>query len=274
MTSNLATIGLATTSTDDLVRLVESLATQALVRLATQVGDYAIWRSPTGAEVWLHLGPAPEGSGGDAVHGHASAADSREIIGLTPFFEGRSDVLMALTAAFQRADDSVFEGAFHGWVAPDEDGAGAYPLVFDAIDYAAQQNRDLPADRRVRLCGFARELSAFPDEAAFAAAQSDGSGFAPQSFFPVGLFAAAAATGDEATDAEAAAPSSHALLVGVVTAVALHTNEMTGQTFLALSVDSLEATFDVVAAPDVVTGQVVKGGIVQAACWMFGRLLD
>ncbi|MDX2257789.1 MAG: hypothetical protein NW205_02625 [Hyphomicrobiaceae bacterium] len=258
MASNLSTIGLDTGSPDVLVGLVNRLAVEARERLATAAGDYAIWRSRSGAEVWFHVTPgtAQTEPGGD-----------REIVGLTPFYEGKGEARLLVSHAVHRADDNPFEGAFYAWVGPDDDGAGAYPIVFDAVDFAAHLEREWPAERRVRLTGFAREVKAYASEDDFIAAQSEGPGFAPQSFFPVGLFAAADGN-------EAASPSSHALLAGRVAETAEYVNEATGQRYLWLLVDGLEAQFDVVAAPDVVSGSIVPGGTVQVHCWMFGRLID
>jgi hypothetical protein len=41
-----------------------------------------------------------------------------------------------------------------------------------------------------------------------------------------------------------------------------------------LLVESLEATFDIVADPEVVLGEITAGGTIEAAVMMFGRLLE
>jgi hypothetical protein len=265
MASNLATIGLGVDDREAFEKLVTDLAEQARQGLSTPIGDYAIWRSRSGAEVWLHVAP-PDHDGEDAV---------REIKGLTPFFDGTSDIPLTVTVRISRPGDNAFEGAYHAWVGGgDNPGTGGeeigdYPLVFDAVDFAAFSSQNLPATCRARICGFCRELKAFPDEAAFADAQRDGPGFAPQSFFPVGLFADAA-TGNPTPNS---APSSNALINGIVEGHRELTNEKTGQSFHWLEVDSLSACYDIVAARSVVMGEIVTGGVVQASCWLFGRIL-
>lgn len=267
MASNLGTIGLAVNDREAFERLVAGLAEDAREALKTPVGDYAIWRSRSGAEVWLHLAP-PTVEGSETT---------REIMGLTPFFNGTSEVNLNVTARVNRPDDNAFEGAYHAWVGgdgttldPDNPEAnGDYPLVFDAIDFAAFSAQSLPAACRARICGFCRELKAFPGEAAFADAQAGGPAFAPQSFFPVGLFAEA-----EARNAgKPAVPSSNALINGIVRGHRELTNEQTNQNFHWLEVESLSATYDIVASPGIVAGEIVEGGIVQASCWLFGRIL-
>lgn len=265
MASNLETIGLGVSDRESFEKLVTGLAEAARQGLATPVGDYAVWRSRSGAEVWLHLAP-PENDGPDTV---------REIQGLTPFFDGTSDVPLTVTGRVNRPEDNAFEGAYHAWVGggetdgPADADTGDYPLVFDAVDFAAFSTQNLPATCHARICGFCRELRAYPDESSFAAGQTGGPSFAPQSFFPVGLFAEAAAN-----DAgEAAPPSSNALINGVIKGHRELTNEYTGQNFHWLEVESLSAAYDIVAAPAVIKGEVVEGGIVQASCWLFGRIL-
>ena len=41
-----------------------------------------------------------------------------------------------------------------------------------------------------------------------------------------------------------------------------------------MRVESLEATFDIVADPAVVSGTITDGGTIEAAVVMFGRLLE
>ena len=90
-----------------------------------------------------------------------------------------------------------------------------------------------------------------------------------QSFFPVGLFAEA----DAKSAGKHAVPSSNALINGIVRGHRELVNEFTGQTFHWLEVESLSATYDIVASPGIISGDIIEGGIVQASCWLFGRIL-
>ena len=257
--SNLSTIGFDFAGEGDLTAILTRLAGEARERFSTPLGEYAIWRSRTGAELWFQLAPPMD-----------DGAPEREIIGMTPFFEGESDIAVKVTAFVRRLEDTPLEGAFTAWVAPDEDGEGAYPLVFDAVDFAAHSGREIPAIRRVRLAGFAREITAFASEKTYFAAQDRKPAFAARSFVPVGMFAAAM---DGEAD-ETPPPSSAALLTGEVLEHQLLTNEETGRSFHWLLVESADATFDILADPEVVTGNIVFGGTVEVACLLLGRFLD
>lgn len=260
MASNLSTIGFEFEREEDFGTTMSRLAASAVQRLSSPQGDYAIWRSNSGAEIWFHL--APETGNGA----------QREILGLTPFFEGTSEVRLKVTKSVRRPNDNAMEGAFYGWVGPDQEtGEGTYPLVFDAVDFAAHAPRELPAVWRSRLVGFARELAAYPSREAFQAAQQAQAPLDAQAFIPMGLFANAV----EGAAAEVAEiPSSSALFTGQVTDHRVYTNEETGRAFHWMLIDTLDATYDLLADPDVVRGEIVVGGTVDTACWFFGRILD
>lgn len=251
MVSNLSTIGLAFADDGVFNAAMGRLAAGAERRVTTPVGDYAVWRSSSAAELWFHMTPG-----------------NPEPIGLTPFFDGRSKAIVRATERIKRPEDSPFEGALLAWMAPGADGAGAYPFVFDAVDFAALAGHALPADLTVRIAGFAHQVRAFPTPGAYEATQTSDPKFAAQSFLPIGMFAAAA------PDAGAAqSPASTALLTGRVAAHRRLTNEETGQAFHWLLVDSFESSFDIVADPEAVEGEIVENGVVEVSCWLFGRTL-
>jgi hypothetical protein len=280
MASNLSTIGLVFKDEAEFASAMVALAGEARERLSCSGGEYAIWRSRTGAEVWFQFSPSGDGN-------------ESEIIGLTPFYEGQSEVAVRVTEAYSRPGDTALEGAFMAWVADgpgdadclessgEWDGeqagqAGGFPLVFDAVDFAAHAERQQPFACRVRLTGFAREVHAYPSADDYAEAQDRVPQFAPQAFVPVGMFAAAAggeSADDESRDA-GEPPSSAALLTGEVVEHAILTNETSGRPFHWLLVRSFAADFDIVADPEVVSGEIVGGATVEVACLLFGRLLD
>lgn len=254
MASNFDSIGLGVSNETALGDLVVRLASAAKERLVTDAGEYAIWRSRTGAELWVHLGPV---AGGDDAE--------REIIGVTPFFEGRSEVVLNLDAVLKRPDDNGHEGAFQGWVCHDsDDDLGAYSLIFDAVDFAAHENCPLPTLRHVRLTGFARAIVVCDDTAVEGQVPAAEPG--QRSFCSTGTI-----TGEQSPQAN---PGTGAYLTGKVTDFACLVNEATGEPFTWLLVDSWLASFDIVAAPPVISGTISVGATVQVDCAMFGRIID
>lgn len=257
MASNLSTIGFDFRDMEEMRRTIEELARETVETLVTPQGDYEIWRSETGAEIWFHFAPG-------------ETEGVREITGLMPYFEGSSEIPMRIERLFQREGDGPLEGAVKAWVAPEAGEDGNYPIVFDAADFAAHASRSAPFEATVRITGFARELRAFHTEDNYYASQSEDRKFAARSFFPVGMFAGPGTNGSGSADHP---PASHALLAGTVREHHILVNERTGARFHWLFVESLEAAYDIVADPAVVEGEIVEGGTVEVVCWVSGRLL-
>ena len=262
MASNLSTIGFVFPNPEAFRDTMLKCAGEITAQQECGTGAYGIWRSRTGAEIWFHLGRADNGE--------------VEILGLTPFFEGQSDVLLKISQPVLRDGDNSFEGALTGWVSPENGSEGSYPIQFDAVDFAAHANATWPDLRRVRLTSFARELQAFPSDAAYYAARGTPDEEHPKlsahAFIPLGIFASAVES-DGDNDNNAQTPDSSALLTGTILDHRTYTNEVSGAPFVWLLVESLEATFDIVADPAIIKGELVNGGTIEAAVIMFGRLL-
>lgn len=258
MASNLSTIGFAFANEDEFRKSMIECAANASANLNCASGTYGIWQSRSGAEIWFHLGKTADGE--------------VEIFGLTPFFSGASDVTLQITAPIKRASDNAFEGAFHAWVVSADGNEQLYPLVFDAVDFAAHNDAVWPLLARARLCGFARELVAFPHEAAYYAARkgSDDPQLSAKAFIPIGLF-----TSEKADDSETGtgqSPSSTALLTGRIVEYRQLKNEATGRSFAWMLVETLDATIDIVADPEIVIGAIAEGGTIETTVLLFGRL--
>lgn len=259
MASNLSSIGFSFQTAEAFQAAMVQLAPHTVERIGCEAGDYSVWRSQTGAEIWFHL-PL------------LGTEDSpQDIAGLTPFYEGLSNVEIEVVERVHRPDDNAFEGALTVQVV-DPDGTNeGYPLTLDAVDFGAITQVALPLRARARIVGFARHVRAFADEAAYAADKSGPLGeigLAPRAFIPVGQFAEGSEEGSAAT------PQSTALLTGRVSEHRRHVNEATGIAFHWILVESLAATFDIVADPEIVTGEIVAGGTVEVGCVLFGRLIE
>lgn len=254
MVSNLSTIGFEFADDAAFETSMQRLAGEAFERLACDAGDYAIWRSRTSAEIWFHITGERDPSG---------ALADKMVVGLTPFFEGLSDVPVEIVDSYVREGDNEFEGAFLGWVAPDEEiGLGAHQIVFDAVDFAAHCNRPMPFTARARLCGFAREIVILDEQDQEARERASSSA---RAFLPIGLFRDPASA--------TANPSSQALLTGQILEQSRLVNEETGAAFHWLMVQCTDATFDVVADPRCMPAELKIGALVEVAAVFFGRLL-
>ena len=258
MVSNLSTIGFHFDNDDAFQKTMQHLTAGAFERLAGGPGDYAIWRSRTSAEVWFHLTGERDESG---------VLTDNDVVGLTPFFEGLSDVPVEIVEAIVRPGDNDFEGAFLAWVNPDEEtGLGAHQIVFDAVDFAAHCDRPMPFQARAKLSGFAREIKIVEPDDKSTRARADSTA---RSFMSIGLFPNRSQTGD----VRGTSPTSNALLTGRIIEQTTLSNEETGSHFHWFLVQSADATFDILADPDLVPKDIAVGEIVQVGCLFFGRIV-
>lgn len=269
MVSNLSSIGFSFSDKRTFEEKIVELADRSKLQADCDVGQYAVWRDASGAAMWIHV-----------VRSEAFDTPA-QIDGLTPFFEGKSRVELRLTEAFRRPDDNPFEGSFSAWVAPDDAGEGAYPLMFDAVDYALHANAPLPRTVAVQLTGFAREIDCFPNEETFYSVTRDEKiKLHAPSFIPIGLFALAEQEGfgdprPDAADADDnAPPSAAAMLTGTIVEHRQLENTDTSLPFHWFLIDTLDARVDVVADPATITGAIAPGGIIRVVCWFFGRIHD
>jgi hypothetical protein len=252
------------------------LASKTMARLASAPGDYAIWRSKTGAEIWFHV------SGARGFYGRL---EDGLVLAMTPFYEGDGSIDITVTDFIKRPGDNAFEGAFVAEaMAPAANGSEPFSIVFDAIDYAVHELRTLPMPGKARLVGFCRSLQCFETPAAFAIHRAVEERKADDwHFYAAGLYnAKAAADNDNSATpgaavpgtARSAVPTSHALVTGRVIAHRFFTNEIAGGSFYWLWIEGRGGTFDLLADPDVVVGDVRDGALIEALCSFNGRMLE
>lgn len=257
MASNLSTIGFQFADEQQFRETMIACAGDAADQIDCAAGHYGIWSSRSGAQVWFHLG--------------RTQAGEIEIFGLTPFFEGKSDVALTIRRAVQREGDNAFEGTLEAII--ETQSGDAYPLAFDAIDFALSGAEELPAKHRVRLSAFARDVTVYDSEASYYAAAEQGSGpvFAAQCFVPVGMLASEQ-TEEGVTPPQPVAPSA-AYFAGRIVEHNKLVNDKTGRAFDWLVVETLGVELDVLADPQVVEGEPQEGGTVAVNAVLFGRIV-
>lgn len=245
--SRLASIGIPVSTHEELIELVKRVM-PSTTRLRCRHGAYLVWASHSGAELWLHQDK------------------SGTIEGLTPFFRGKGIVRVAPMRYVERKADNAFEGALHAWADPDDSqpDSGAYPFVFDVANIGLLGRRTLPAIGGVQISAFASEMRAFDSEQSYDRTQPSDVAFAAESFIPAGLFTP---QGDDTSP-----PESTAIFTGRVLEWKTLENPLMEKQFIWALVQTLGGRYDVVAAPEIVEGSLVTGGIVTGTFWLCGLL--
>lgn len=246
MPSHLSAIGFCVNNDEELVALAQRLGPLATA-YRTPAGTYWQWSAENGAQLWLQTNP------------------ENELVGLTPYFGGKAELLVRLTERLPASSGQGLDGSFHGWAAPSDGEAqeGLYPLIFDAPDFDRYAQLPLPCVVPVRIAAFAHELELYDTLEEFQARPQESPRLSDQSFVATGL----ATEADEVTTA-------YALLSGHIRAAALLENPQTAEPFWWALVDSEGGSFDVVIDPHFCQSrQPQAGGILAGSFWLCGRLL-
>ncbi len=267
MTDHFSVIGFKTGSAEELAEIVSRLPEQGAHSQPCGPGYYYRWQSDAGSELWVHLAKHAE-----------EGAEQFSIVGVTPFFSGEGRVPVRVMKKRQRPADNAFEGAVFVEIEP-----GKLPhqcatvALLDLVDYAVWANRAGPFLATAQIAAFPHELSIFPSEDAFTAAQAgEDVQFAPESFFASGLFSMgdddAGRTVFHDPNAEDFNAQARAFITGRVLSSAKRRNSVTGQTFCTILVKTLGGTIDLVADELQIGGDLQPGAIVQGEFWLCAKL--
>ena len=219
------------------------------IRLQCRTGSYAVWNSNSGASLWLQLDK------------------KNQLVGLTPFFNGNSEVIVGITSQIKRSDDTELEGAIYGWADPSngkpED--GAYPFVFDYINFGQLPRLKCPTIRKVNIVAFAHEINFSESEEKYYSTQNNKPGFASKSFIPSGTFSLENGKKDT--------PDSEAIFTGHIIESKFLKNEITNVEYYYIKVATLGGAYDIVADKELVNSEIVVGGIVTGSFYLCGKLI-
>ena len=245
-------------------------------RIVVPRGEYRIWRSPTGAEIWLHYaGTTPSGSGGKS--GSRAVAEARmtpapfdaiaDLSGMSIVHGGTSDVPMRLVRAIATSSRNPLEGLGIGALAsrrPDE-----RPIVFtfELLGFA-QERISRPTEVRAQLTGLAQRVWAYPSESAYMAATP--------SRRLVARGAVADVTATDLADLQLIyrpRPGALWLLTGDVLRSMRLINPVTSRPYYWVSLATDRGNFDIVANPGAIEGDISDGNVVQTVVSVTGRIL-
>ncbi len=205
------------------------------------------WSDPSGAQLWIYVDE--EGA----------------MRSVQPHLAGGPRIRLEIQAIVERPEVSPFDG---GFLCLTQSGGsnptlgGGFPIIFDAPDFPDVREAMLTAKHDVELAAFAVEFNVYATEDAFREAQPDLKPLGIPGYIPAGMMG----------QAEGEAPTAHALMVGRVEEAREVKNEITGQSFIRLTVETPAGPLDMAVDPGMVEKLPAKGDIVQAGAWISGRL--
>jgi hypothetical protein len=239
MASHFECIGLPVGSRDAFEATISSALERAARTATPGGGQLALWTEPSGATVSVCLN----------ADGAIECA--------TPSFAATSRLRVRTLGIIADADCSSCDLLHVEVLGNDE--TMVYPLVLQVDDLEVSRDR-FAIDRvlTIRIAAFAEEISIWPNDDAYLAGQR-GVKMAAESLIPTGLFGSQA--------------QARATLAGHVRAAERRVNEATGSPFFWLAVQTYGGIYDVIAAAADLDAVPPDGAVVQASCWMVGRVL-
>ncbi|EPR68180.1 hypothetical protein [Cyclobacterium qasimii] len=247
--SNLSAIGFDIDSEEEFYILAKKAYAKAS-SIKTDKGTYFQYSDPSGAELWIQ------------------SNTKHELIGVNPYYKGISKRTVCLIANIDR-EISALDGAFHSWADPTEPGnpeSGAYPFVFDVPNHKSLGSIKFPQSIEIQLSAFAQDIDYYENEKAFEQGQEGEQKWAAQSFVPSGLFSSNA-------NLDLSLAVAAGLISGTIKESDKKRNDLTGQEFQWMLVDTLGGEIDVVADLELFSTDPQVGGLIQGQFWLTGQLL-
>ncbi len=248
--SNLSNIGLGVNNDEEFNTLLNNIYHKAERKICKD-GSYMVWKDQSGAEVCLQMDNA------------------NNLLGLNPYFNGKSKRNVCLTSAHNTAE-SLLDGGYRAWSNP-ENGiqeSGDYPFAFCVPDYMLTFQNELPIVLDVQLTAFAQEIDIYDSQDDYDKSQEEGTlHYAAQSFIPTGLFTDKDALPDFNTEA-------YAIFTGIIKEFSLKENLYAKEKFYWILVDTLGGLIDVVADPVLINKELKIDGVLHGSFWLTGKLLQ
>ena len=250
--SNLSDIGFPTPDEQAINEMIMHVL-EVAKPIQNQRGFYLVYTDSSGAEIYLQ------------------GNFNQELIGFNPHFAGKSRRQVGLTRAIER-ESSELDGGFHAWANPSDENvetSGEYPFVFDVPDFRAVEIESFPRIAEIQLTAFAsNDFKVFESEEDYQKAQESELNYASKMFVPVGLFDFGSNNLDENN-----VPRPVGKLAGEIKEFELKTNELSGEKFYWILVETYGGDVDVVVDPKYVPNEPQTGGIVSGTFWLSGKLI-
>ena len=255
MASHFSDIGFETKDESEFMQIAQK-AYENGHRIEADKGSYIKWQLKSGAELWLQLN------------------DNEEVIGMTPGFLGESSRKVSIIRSIT-GHEGTLDASFDAWANPIEDDplSGEYPFNFEVPNFYTLPIFSFPNFTNIQLTAFAHNLSCFDNEkeyyqsdAAQAGAKNDKGQpmtYASKSFIPIGSF------NNVSNNREALSVFS-----GEIKKYEKRINESTNNTFIWMIVETLGGDVDIVADPELINKEPVKGGYIRGNFWLSGKILN
>jgi hypothetical protein len=252
---------------------ISAAALKTKRRVACPDGEYRVWRSGAGAEIWMHYpkrrsrpsrGPAKP----DASEARRPFDPIDDLMGLSVVHAGASSVRMRLARALRVSQDNPLDGVCIATLPSRREGEKAIAFTFELLGFGNERTA-AGSDARVQLTGLAQKVWAFRNEAEYLANTP--------SRRLIGRGAIADVNAGELPDVPLIyrpKPGTLWLVTGEVRRSIRLVNPVTSQPYYWIDLATDRGNIDLVTSPGVIEGDISDGHTLQAVVAMAGRVLE
>lgn len=231
-------------------------------------GNYRVWRSSQGAELWFHYpqraAPRPAENGATA---NAAAHAPERPVAITPFHRGLSTCALRIGRYLPLDRLNPLAGSCMARLPPHGEGAQEQVVVVELAPFGLQPLRTPPYKTMAQIVFFAHSAWAFPDLNAY------GRQTPSHRRLLYGSVSTVSETDvPEVKVSSRKSPLSLTLATGVVRRTIRHINPVTREPYYWLLLETRRGSFDVVVNPAQVEGDISEGHIAQVCGTFTARL--
>lgn len=286
MSTRLHALGFAAQWTPEVMAQIEGIASERSRLVGSAKGNYRLWRSQQGAELWFHY-PAPAASAVGGLRPTSARRNGTRIVtgavvagtdapapcavprpvAVTPFHRGLSSCPIRIGRYLALDRSNPLEGSCMAWLPAPASGGKEQVIVVELAPFGLHVRRTPPYATTAQIVCFAHALWAYADPAAYARETPSNRRIHAGAISPV-----TEADVPEVAVSYRSSPITLALATGTVRRAIRHVNPETREPYYWLLLETRRGTIDVVANPTHMQGDVSEGHVVQVCGSLLARL--
>ncbi len=266
MSTRLHAMGFASEWTPQMLRHIEVLSASRSKLVGAAKGNYRVWRSKDGAELWFHY---PHRTLRDRLTTKVGPVVPEPLrpIAVTPFHRGLSSVPIRIGRYLSADRLNPLEGSCMAWLPPPGVGGRRQAMVLELAPYGLQALRTPPHDATAQIVCFSHRVWSFADAAGYIRQTPGNRRIQNGSISPI--------TATDVPEVELTygqSPITLGLMTGTVRRAIRYVNPETHDPYYWFLLETRRGAIDVIANPAHVEGDISEGHVAQVCGSFLARL--
>lgn len=285
MSARLHALGFGADWSREMLAQLERIAASRSRLVGAAKGNYRLWRTQQGAELWFHYPQVGAGlpAGGSSRRGGLSGARLRQVIpesnaeesagvsqppvAVTPFHRGLSRCTIKVGRYLALDRGNPLEGSCMAWLPAPNTGGREQVMVLELAPFGLHALRTPPVTTTAQIVCFAHGLWAFDDAAQYSRQTPANRRIQVGSICPI--------TETDVPEVKLSyrnSPITLGLATGVVRRAIRHQNPETRAPYYWVLIETRRGVIDVVANPLQMEGDISEGNVAQVCGSFLARL--